>query len=59
MRGCGGSTREEHLEKAPFPINVTESGIVMAVSEEHPVKAATPIDVTASGIVMAVSEEHP
>ena len=49
----------EHPKKAPRPIDVTDSGIVMDVSEEHLKKAHFPIDVTDSGIVMDVSEEHP
>jgi hypothetical protein len=30
------AVREEHPEKAPSPIVVTLSGMVMAVREEHP-----------------------
>jgi hypothetical protein len=50
--------RAEHPQKVPWPIVVTESGIVMAVREEHSLKAITPIIVTPSGIVMAVREEQ-
>jgi hypothetical protein len=32
------AVREEHPEKALWPIVVTESGMVMAVREKHPEK---------------------
>ena len=49
------AVREEHLMKAPQPIVVTVSGIVMAVREEHPQKALSPIDVTPFAKVTSVS----
>jgi hypothetical protein len=50
---------EEQQLKAYPPIDVTPSGIVMAVREEHPQKAQWSIDVTESGIVMDKREVHP
>ena len=49
------AVREEHSQKAPLPIVVTESGIVMAVREEHPWKALSPIVVTPFAKVTSVS----
>ena len=45
--------------KAPFPIDITESGMVMLVSPDasDASKAPTPIDVTESGMVMLVSPD--
>jgi hypothetical protein len=50
--------RTTQSQKAALPIDVTPSGMVMAVREEHSLKAARPIVVTVSGMVMAVREEH-
>ena len=49
------AAREEHPEKAKWPIVVTPSGIVMAVREEHPKKAPRPILVTPFAKVTSVS----
>ena len=37
---------DEHLLKAPFPIEVAEEGIEICVNDEHPLKAKLPIEVT-------------
>ena len=44
--------RERHPLKAPTPMAVRDSGIVMLFRERHPLKAPTPMVVTGSGIVM-------
>ena len=44
-----------HPEKAEFPMDVTELGIVIEVSPLHPEKAASPMNVTELGIVIEVS----
>ena len=49
------AVREEHLQKAYSPIDITPSGIVMAAREEHPLKASSPIVVTPSAKVTFVS----
>ena len=41
--------------KAPPPIEVTESGIVIEVKPEQPQNALSPIEVTDSGMVTDVS----
>eukprot|EP00037_Helgoeca_nana_P025767 m.285665 g.285665 ORF g.285665 m.285665 type:complete len:188 (-) comp27038_c0_seq11:11-574(-) len=46
-------------EKAPCPIDVTESGITMDVRPSQPIKAISPIDVTELGITTDVSPLHP
>ena len=48
-----------HLEKAPSPISVTESGITTDCSDVHPKKALSPIKVAESGIIIDCSDEHP
>ena len=50
--------REEQPEKAPTPIHVTESGMVIQMSEEQSRKAPSPMIVTDFGIVIEVSEEQ-
>ena len=50
--------REEQPEKAPTPIHVTESGMVIQLSEEQSRKAPSPMIVTDFGIVIEVSEEQ-
>ena len=50
--------REEQPEKAPTPIQVTESGMVIQLSEEQSRKAPSPIIVTEFGMVIEVSEEQ-
>ena len=52
------TVKEEQSAKAPYPIEVTPSGIVMPVKEEQYSKAPSPIEVTLSGIVMPVKEEQ-
>ena len=49
---------DEHPEKAEFPIEVTEEGIVICVNDEHPQKEEFPIEVTEEGIVICVNDEH-
>ena len=48
---------EQH-QKAPSPIEVTPSGIVMEVRLEHQEKAEVPIEVTLPEIVMEVRLEQ-
>ena len=45
-----------HIEKALFPIDVTDDGIVTSVSELQLEKHLFPIDVTDDGIGTFVSE---
>ena len=40
-------------------MEVTDSGIVIAVTLEQPAKALNPMEVTDGGIVMAVALEQP
>ena len=51
---------DEHLERAEFPIEVTEVGIVICVKDEHLEKAFSPIEVTEEGIsnVICANNEH-
>ena len=44
-----------HLPKAPFPIDITLSGIVTLVRPWHSQNALSPIEVTLLEIVMLVS----
>ena len=48
-----------HLEKQYFPIDVTDSGIIISTSDSHSQKLFFLIDVTDSGIVILVNVEHP
>lgn len=36
--------KDEHPEKAPFPIDLMEFGMVIEVKEKHHAKALLPID---------------
>ena len=40
-----------HSSKAPFPMEVTESGMAMLVRLAHHEKAPSPMEVTESGMV--------
>ena len=50
--------RLEHSLKVEFPMEVTESGMVMPVRPVHPLKAPFPMEVTEPGMVMLVSLEQ-
>ena len=52
---------EESAEflNASFPIEVTESGIVIDASLMHQLNASFPIEVTESGMVIDVSSTQP
>ena len=45
--------------KAPSPMAVTDSGIVMFAKDSQPSKAKSPISVTDSGIVMLAKDSQP
>ena len=51
--------RPEQPAKALFPIEMTELGIVTAVSPLHPSKAQRPIEVTEVGKVTEIKPEQP
>ena len=50
--------KDEQLEKAESPIEVTLFPIVTEVKEVHPEKAYAPIDVTLFGITIEVKDEQ-
>ena len=51
---------DEHLQKAPCPIEIREEGVwnVICVNDEHSKKAQSPIEVKEEGIVICVNDEH-
>ena len=52
------TTEQVQLEKALFPMVVTDNGMVISVRPEQPSKAYDPIDVTDDGMVISVRPEQ-
>ena len=51
--------KDVHPSKAPSPMAVTGSGIVMLAKDSQPSKALLPMAVTDSGIVMLAKDSQP